>query len=281
MKPMKDLLQSLFKDHRALAEEGDYIDKEGLLVCGRCGERREFLQDMWDTPGLEGKEPRYVVRPKWCLCQTKAAEAEENRRKIEADQRKRERNRARCFDVEGMEECTFAGDDGSNAEQSAICHRFVDNFEAASAKGQGLLMWGDAGTGKTFLAGCIANALLEEGYKVKATSLAFLNGKITEEYGNSSHIIKGLMEYDLVIFDDLGTERKTSTANENAFQIIDALEKRGVSMVFTTNIPAREMAAEKDRSNVRIYSRIMGKCMPIKFEGIDKRKAGAGEEWAF
>ena len=279
MQGMKGILQGMLRDIRAVPVEGDYYDERNILRCHECGSPKETLIDHWKLDGLYGVEPRYCVKPISCECQIKkdSQEAEESAKR----EREKEllRNRMRAFDVEGMDGCTFDKDDGQNAVQSGVCRSYVKNFSAARAKGQGILMSGDVGTGKTFLAGCIANALLDEGYRVKCTSLAVLNGRAAANYQNIQPEIDALKNYDLVIFDDLGTERKTTTANENAFQVIDALEKAGVPMVFTTNIPTSEIASDGERANARIYSRIIGKCRPLKFEGNDRRRAE--DEWTF
>ena len=47
-----------------------------------------------------------------------------------------------------------------------LAHNYVDNWEKMKSNSSGLLLWGDVGTGKSFFAGCIANALLEKGVPV-------------------------------------------------------------------------------------------------------------------
>lgn len=57
---------------------------------------------------------------------------------------------------------TFARVNGINPEIK-LAHNYVSNWEEMRANASGLLIWGDVGTGKSFFAGCIANALLEKG----------------------------------------------------------------------------------------------------------------------
>lgn len=281
MKPLSGLLEKILNGIRVQPREGDYYGEDGLLRCGRCGQPREFRFDNWQVPGFEGREPRFTVRPDLCMCERDEQEARERREAMLAEDRARRANRSRCFDFGGMEACRFERDDRRDAHASDVCHSYVEHFEDAKAEGQGILMTGGFGNGKTFLAGCVANALLDKGYRVRFTSLANLNSRITSNYGNSGPVIDELAACDLVVLDDLGTERKTSTANENAYQIVNALYSRKIPMLFTTNIPAREIGSDDNPDNARIYSRIIERCMPLKVEGDDRRKHTGGTDWKF
>ena len=46
-------------------------------------------------------------------------------------------------------------------------HAYVENWKEAYKSNIGLLLFGDVGTGKSFLAGCIANALLDQDVPVR------------------------------------------------------------------------------------------------------------------
>ena len=41
-------------------------------------------------------------------------------------------------------------------------HHYVEQWQTMRSENLGLLLWGGVGTGKSFLAGCIANALMEQ-----------------------------------------------------------------------------------------------------------------------
>ena len=58
-----------FKDWRAKPKNGDYYDDKGLLVCGKCGKRRECFLDLHGGrfPYLDAPN-RFVVRPTYCDC---------------------------------------------------------------------------------------------------------------------------------------------------------------------------------------------------------------------
>ncbi len=49
-------------------------------------------------------------------------------------------------------------------------HAYVENWKEAYKSNIGLLLFGDVGTGKSFFAGCIANALLDQDVPVLMTN---------------------------------------------------------------------------------------------------------------
>ena len=55
---------------------------------------------------------------------------------------------------------TFANDNGQNPLMEKA-HAYVEHWKEAYRDNTGLLLFGDVGTGKSFFAGCIANALLD------------------------------------------------------------------------------------------------------------------------
>lgn len=60
------------------------------------------------------------------------------------------------------------------SRQETIARRYVQNWEKVRKENIGLLFWGDVGTGKTYLASCIANALMEQEVSVKMVSFSYI-----------------------------------------------------------------------------------------------------------
>ena len=79
-----------------------------------------------------------------------------------------------------MLDWNFENDDG-RAPQMHYAHRYVEQWQTMRAENLGLLLWGGVGTGKSFLAGCIANALMEQEVSVRMTNFA----RIMNELNNS------------------------------------------------------------------------------------------------
>lgn len=102
----------------------------------------------------------------------------------------------------------------ANCDEAHHCakyaRRYVGHFAEFQKNGQGLLFWGNVGTGKTFLAGCIANALMEKNIPVLMTSFPKLLNALGGLYsGEKNEYLKSLNQFRLLIIDDLGVERDT------------------------------------------------------------------------
>lgn len=116
---------------------------------------------------------------------------------------------------------TFANCDGTHP-RTQYAHRYAEYFTEFQKNGQGLLFWGNVGTGKTFLAGCIANALMEKNVPVLMTSFPKLLNALGWIYsGEKNEYLKSLNRYQLLIIDDLGVERDTPYVLEMVYLVID------------------------------------------------------------
>ena len=67
----------------------------------------------------------------------------------------------RAFADPAMQQWTFENDNGRNP-QTGIARRYAEHWEEMQAENIGCLFWGASATGKSYLAGCIANALMEK-----------------------------------------------------------------------------------------------------------------------
>ena len=75
-------------------------------------------------------------------------------------------------------EWKFENDNGSN-QKILIARQYVENWTDMKRKNVGLLLMGPVGTGKSFFAGCIANALLEQGERVMMTNFSRILNEMT------------------------------------------------------------------------------------------------------
>lgn len=150
-----------------------------------------------------------------------------------------------------------------------ICEGFVFNFDVNSK--DNLLFYGETGTGKTFLANCIAKSLLDKG-KIVIYQTAFKLLEILEDlrFGKNSNKEKYslLFEADLLIIDDLGTEMTNTFTNTELFNIINSRLLAGKKMIISTNLSPKEIM---DRYDDRIFSRIFSKFTILHFFGKDLR----------
>ena len=164
----------------------------------------------------------------------------------------------------GLRKHTFENDLGYNPKQMEMAKRYVQHWEEFRNNSTGLLLWGDVGTGKSFIAGCIANALLDKGVPVLMTNFARLLNKLTDMYsGDRNAYIDSFKRYPLLIIDDLGMERNSEFAREQVFSVIDSRYRSQLPMIVTTNLSLEELKDPTDLSRSRIYDRVLERCMPI------------------
>lgn len=191
--------------------------------------------------------------PSQCACERKVRGEEEKYRKEKEHRELVERNRRICFEEKEMMNWTF-----QNGEKEM------------KKKHMGYLLWGPVGTGKSYIACCIVNALLEQEVTVKMTNFnMILNELFSVE--DKAEYIRALMRYELLIIDDLGAERSSAYAMENVFGVIDHRCCSGKPLIVTTNLPLGKLKSEIDVDKKRIYDRILGMCVPVKVDGPSRR----------
>ena len=98
-----------------------------------------------------------------------------------------------------MWDWTFENDDGT-VPQMEMAKRYVENWEKVRQEHIGLLLWGNLGSGKTYMAAAIANALLEQEKKVLMTDFARISNISKFD---ADEYVKSLDSYALLIIDDL------------------------------------------------------------------------------
>ena len=254
-----------------ILEVGEYIDPEdGLIHCSVCCERRQTVVKRFRHPG-------YFIPRCPCSCQIE----EERQRKEKQAQRERmeriKRRRAHGLRDKSLHAYTFDHDNGSNPVMEKS-RAYVHNWKEAYRNNTGLLLFGDVGTGKSFFAGCIANALLDQDVPVLITSFPTILNQLTGVYPEERvDFINSLNDYDLLIIDDLGVERSTEFAMEQMFEVIDKRYRSGKPMIITTNLTLEQLRNPPDLAHARIYERILERCAPILFSGENFRKQKSEE----
>ena len=242
--------------HPLSLREDEYRNKDGLVCCSNCHTPRQKRIE------VAGKrmEPRCM-----CACQTADYEKREQERKHLEFLDMVERNRSVGLPDPGLRKHTFENDLGYNPKQIAIAKQYVQHWEEFLESSTGLLLWGNVGTGKSYIAGCIANALLDKGVPVIMTNFARLLNKLTNMYsGDRNAYIDSFKKYPLMIIDDLGVERDSEFAREQVFSVIDSRYRSQLPMIVTTNLSLEELKDKTDLSRARIYDRVLERCLPIR-----------------
>ena len=142
----------------------------------------------------------------------------------------------------------------------------------------GYLLWGGVGTGKSYFAGCIANALMEREIPVCMTNFALILGDLAASFEGRNEYISRLCSFPLLILDDFGMERGTEYGLEQVYNVIDSRYRSGKPLIATTNLTLEELQHPEDTAHARIYDRLIEMCSPVRFTGSNFRKATAQEK---
>lgn len=260
---------------RPLTRNPQDYEKDGLLYCGVCGERKQAWID-W-MPDENGKKQTKLV-PVMCKCE----EAADNRNDIE-DKRKRFAHELRqlrdtySVQQEGANHITFETDDNPDGKISRTLRRYVEKWDEMRDNNIGILLYGNKGTGKSFYAACVANALADNGVRTCFTTTARMMN-ILQGTWEKTGAIDHLNNFRLVVLDDLGAERDTPYGSEMMYNIIDSRYRVGMPIIITTNIDIDEMQKETDLWRSRLYDRILEMCpMTIRVIGESRRTVLADE----
>lgn len=238
-----------------------YTGKNGLLYCKKCNTPVQCRIRIW------GKDK---VVPCICKCQMEAQQIA--KRQVEAQEQQR---RIRQLKATGIQEKHLLDWKFAVAEENRDIHmakNYVADWNKVRDENLGLLLWGNVGTGKSFVAACIANALLEQGVPVLMTNFSKILNQMGALYSEERYrYIASLSNFPLLIVDDLGIERSTEYALEQVYAVVDERYKSGLPLIVTTNLTIGEIRNPKDVAHARIYSRILEMCTPVQIGGGDRR----------
>ena len=104
------------------------------------------------------------------------------------------------------------------------------------------------------------------------TNFARLVNTISGMYGGKQEYIDGLNQFDLLVIDDLASERDTEYMGEIVQNIIDARYRSGLPLIVTTNLTSEELKFPAEIRKQRIYSRLFEMCVPVEVTGTDRRR---------
>lgn len=152
-----------------------------------------------------------------------------------------------------------------------------DTFHA-----RGLLFVGGVGRGKTHLAVAVLKTLLKKGFSCLFVDFHELLADIRGSYDTVSQtseyeILKPVIHVEVLLMDDLGSQRMTDWMQDTVFHIINLRYGQNRPTIITTNLglePVKSQSEEslQDRLGQRVVSRLYEMCTRLDLDGSDYRK---------
>ena len=255
-----------------ILRDDEYRDESGEIRCVKCNEPRYIHKS-------EDGRRFFAPMPIMCACMRKQREKEMESARIADRQKHVDSLRKKAFFSDVFHDVNFSKDDGKNQKISNAMKRYVENFGHFREIGKGLLLHGSVGTGKTFYAVCISNALIDREHSVKFVTLSRMINDIMETFEGRQAKIDALTKYDLVVLDDMGAERSTQSVADYTLQIIDVLYQSKTPVICTTNLSIEDIKNPQTFEQRRIYDRMMEMCFPIEIKGENKRRTNIIESF--
>ncbi len=139
-----------------------------------------------------------------------------------------------------------------------ICLDYTRHFDEIY---KNIIFYGPTGVGKTFMTHCIAKALLDTSHTViYLTALQLFDILEKNKFGKNnipeySGQVSYILESELLIIDDLGTELANSFTSSQLYYLIEERHLKRKAVIISTNLPFKEL---RDRYSERIFSRFTG-----------------------
>lgn len=154
----------------------------------------------------------------------------------------------------------------------AAFERAVEFSQDFDTVHENLCITGKTGTGKTFLAHCIAGAAIERGRNVlflpAHTLFDMLSDDRFRHSDETAAVSENIYKCDLLIIDDLGSSMTNSFVVSELFNVIEERYINNRSIVITTNLSLNEL---RDAYSDRIYSRLASYYETLYLFGEDIR----------
>lgn len=245
-------------------DQSDYT-KDGLIYCGKCNTPKQWRGVLLG---------RQAVMPCLCECAKQKRDADEKAEKERIRKQRIEEIRNEAFQDGRMKAWTFENDDLANPELSRKMQNYAKNFKEFKQKGRGLLLYGTTGNGKTFMACCIANRLIDLGYSVLVKNFNSISNELFSTQYKDEYM-ENLNGVSLLVLDDMDIERDSAYMNEVVYSVIDGRYRANKPVIVTTNLSATQLRETSSMEKKRVYSRLMDMCVPISVVGQDRRYSNA------
>ncbi len=269
---MGEVISASLKKGEAAKREIDSISARSTELCAdkaealvEAGYPADYLEDVYSCEVC--RDTGYTASGELCTCLMKLYEEEKS---------------AYLSSIPGHEGDSFSafsldyytGADRELMEMTLnFCRSYALSFGESSPN---LLFRGGTGLGKTFLSGCVAKAVSDKGFSVVYETAgdafaAFEDRKFSRDPAQSEAAgerVRRILDCELLILDDLGTEMSTSFTHSALYNIINSRLTAGKKTIVSTNLTAEEMS---ERYTPQVVSRIFGEYDTVPFRGRDIR----------
>jgi len=164
-----------------------------------------------------------------------------------------------------------------------LCIGYVNGFIDLVAKGQGLVISGPTGTGKTHLVVGVAKGIISQHLRgvrfidVGVWASDFVYG--SRSFDEKKKTIEGMKNAEVLVLDDLGAEKELSS-KATAIGAIQLVLKHRYNQskptIITSNLSQDDL---NEYIGQRVWSRVRGKSMFLNINGYDHRTANRNHEW--
>ena len=269
---MGEVISASLKKGEAASRALESVAERSLALCGEkaealaeAGYPDNYLDDVFSC--AKCRDTGYTDTGTVCDCLMRLYEEEKS---------------IYLSSIPGHEGDTFADfslDYYSGADREVMgmtlnfCHSYAMSFGKDSPN---LLFRGGTGLGKTFLSGCIAKAVSDKGFSVVYETAgdaftAFEERKFSRDIAQTERAeerVRRILDCELLILDDLGTEMRTNFTHAALYSIINSRLTAGKKTIVSTNLSAAEM---ESLYTPQVVSRIGGEFDTVPFRGRDIR----------
>ena len=251
LKKLKAEIEQLEKHYQALLKkhniDSDY--KEAKFDCEKCH----------DT-GRIYRNNQYLI----CSCaKNDLREKKQKNGNLPAHLRTANFNKANL----NYYETDKITDSGMNYRENAqkiysMASSFVQRFNSEKFN-RGMIIEGPIGSGKSYLLGCIANALIDRGIHFRYIVYSDLLQKIRSSYNQENpttdekQILSAVQQIPVLLIDDLGTEKASEFAASTLYQIIDKRYRDEKAIILTTNYSVKNLKNRFPVMGERIFQRLL------------------------